>query len=97
MNIIDIWLAANSFRFFPLDDFSRSKSFFSILSFRLPDGHFRHILLYYFRKGKKAVQLQEKLYDVYSEKSLTEHECQNWFARFRSGDFDLKYHITYMR
>ena len=33
---------------------------------------------------------RKKLYDVYSEKSLTERQCQNWFARFRSGDFDLK-------
>ena len=30
------------------------------------------------------------MYDVYSEKSLTERQCQNWFARFRSRDFDLK-------
>ena len=56
----------------------------------IQDGHFRHILLYYFRKGKNAVQAQKKLYDVYGEKSLTERQCQNWFARFRSGDFDLK-------
>ena len=44
-------------------------------------GHFRHILLYYFRKGKNAVQPRENFYDVYGEKS---------FARFRSGDFNLK-------
>ena len=56
----------------------------------IPDGHFRHILLYYFRKGKNAVQARKKLYDVYGEKSLTERQCQNWFARFRSGDFHLK-------
>ena len=56
----------------------------------IPDGHFRHILLYYFRKGKNAVQARKKLYDVYGEKSLTERECQNWFPRFRSGDFHLK-------
>ena len=56
----------------------------------IPDGHFRHILLYYFRKGKNAVQARKKLFDVYGEKSLTERQCQNWFARFRSGDFDLK-------
>ena len=30
------------------------------------------------------------MYDVYGEKSLTERQCQNWFLRFRSGDFDLK-------
>ena len=51
----------------------------------IPDGNFCHILLYYFRKGKNAVQAQKKLYDVYGEKSLTGGQCQNWFARFRSG------------
>ena len=56
----------------------------------IPGGHFRHILLYYFRKDKNAVQARKKLYDVYGEKSLTERECQNWFARLCSGDFDLK-------
>ena len=56
----------------------------------IPDGHFRHILLYYFRKGKNAVQARKKLYDVYGEKSLMEHQCQNWFPRFRPEDFDLK-------
>ena len=57
---------------------------------QISDGHFRHILLYNFRKGKNAVQARKKLYDVYSEKSLTERQYQNWFSRFRSGDFDLK-------
>ena len=38
----------------------------------IPGGHFRHILLYYFQKGKNAVQGRKKLYDVYGEKSLTE-------------------------
>ena len=56
----------------------------------IPDAHFRHILLYYFRKRKSAVQAWKNLYDVYSEKWLTERQCQNWFARFRSGNFDLK-------
>ena len=32
----------------------------------------------------------EKFYDVYGEKSLTERQCQNWVAHFRSGDFHLK-------
>ena len=56
----------------------------------IPDGHFCHILLYYLRKGKNAEQARKKLYDVFDEKSLTERQGQNWFARFRSGDFDLK-------
>ena len=46
--------------------------------------------LYYFRKGKNVVQARKKLYDVYGEESLTERQCQNWSARFSSGDFDLE-------
>ena len=57
---------------------------------KIPDGRFRHILLYYFRKGKNAVQARKKLYDFYGKKSLTERQCQNWFNRFCSRDFDLK-------
>ena len=54
------------------------------------DAHFRHILLYYFRKGKKASQAHKKLYAVYKNEALKERQCQNWFAKFRSGDFSLK-------
>ena len=57
---------------------------------KIPDTHFRHILLYYFRKSKNAVQARKKLYDVHGEKSLTERQFQNWLARFCSGDFYLK-------
>ena len=57
---------------------------------KIPDGHFRYIILHYFRKGKNAVQVRKKQYGVHGEQSLTERQYQNWFARFRSGDFDLK-------
>ena len=56
----------------------------------IPDRHFRHILLYYIRIGKNALQAWKKLYDIYGEKWLTECQCQNWFAHFRLGGFDLK-------
>ena len=36
------------------------------------------------------MKARKKLHDVYDEKSLTERQCRNWFARFCSGDFDLK-------
>jgi len=52
--------------------------------------HFRHILLFYYRKGKNAVQDRKNLSDVYGEGALTVRQCQNWFAKFRSGNFDLK-------
>ncbi|GFV48376.1 histone-lysine N-methyltransferase SETMAR [Trichonephila clavipes] len=52
--------------------------------------HFRHILLFYFRKGKNASQAHKKLCAVYGDEALKERQCQNWFAEFRSGDFSLK-------
>nr|BAO79485.1 transposase [Campsomeris sp. Cas_Ok01] len=54
------------------------------------DVHFRHILLYYFRKGKNASQAQKKLCAVYGDEALKERQRRNWFERFRSGDFSLK-------
>ena len=52
--------------------------------------HFRHILLYYFRKGVNASKAHKKLCAVYGDEALKERQCQNWFAKFRSGDFSLK-------
>ena len=36
------------------------------------------------------MQDRKQFHNAYGEKLLTEPQCQNWFARFRSGDFDLK-------
>lgn len=52
--------------------------------------HFRHILLFYYRKGKNAVHARKKLSEVYGNDVLTERQCQNWFAKFRSGKFDVE-------
>lgn len=51
--------------------------------------HFRHVLLFYFRKGKTARQACEKLRKVYGDKSLKQRQCQRWFKKFNEGDFDL--------
>lgn len=51
--------------------------------------HYRHILLFYFRKGKNAVQAHKKICDVYGEDSLKLRQCQNWFSKCRSGDLIL--------
>ncbi|GFX39014.1 histone-lysine N-methyltransferase SETMAR [Trichonephila clavipes] len=40
--------------------------------------------------GKNAVQARKKLTDVYGEGVLTVRQCQNWFAKFRSGNFDVE-------
>lgn len=51
--------------------------------------HYRHILLFYFKKGKRAAEVHKKICSVYGAGALTERVCQKWFAKFRSGDFDL--------
>ncbi|GFY02127.1 histone-lysine N-methyltransferase SETMAR [Trichonephila clavipes] len=43
-----------------------------------------------FEKGKNAVQAKKKLTDVYREGVLAVRQCQNWFAKFRSGNFDVE-------
>lgn len=51
--------------------------------------HMRHVLLYYFRKGKNARQACEKLRKVYGDHALQERQCQRWFTKFRAGNFDV--------
>jgi transposase len=52
--------------------------------------HLQHILLFYHQKGENAVQARKKLSDVYEEDVFTKRQCQNWFGKFRSGNFDVE-------
>jgi len=54
------------------------------------EEHIRHILFYYFKKGKKGTEAREKLRRVYGRNVVKERQCQNWFARFCDGDFSVK-------
>ena len=52
--------------------------------------HFQHIMLYYFKKGKNAIEMQKKkICVVYGEGAVADRMCQEWFAKFRAGDFSL--------
>ena len=51
--------------------------------------HFRHIMLYYFKKGKNATEMHGKICAVYGEGAVTDRTCHKWFAEFRGGDFSL--------
>jgi len=42
--------------------------------------------LFYFRKGKNTTQTRKKICAVYGESAVSEHVCQNWFAKFRADD-----------
>ena len=51
--------------------------------------HFRHIMLYYFKKGKNATETHKKICAVYGEGAVTDRTCQKWFSKFRAGGFSL--------
>ena len=51
--------------------------------------HFQHTMLYYFKKGKNATEMQKKICVVYGEGAMTDWTCQKWFAKFCAGDFLL--------
>ena len=50
----------------------------------------RGVLLHYFSIKKTAAQSHRILVEVYGEHALVERTCRKWFARFKSGDFDLE-------
>jgi histone-lysine N-methyltransferase SETMAR len=54
-----------------------------------PDkNHIRHIMLYFFHRKKSAAEAARKICKTYPN-AISERQCQEWFKRFREGDFDL--------
>ena len=39
-------------------------------------------MLYYFKKGKNATEMQKEMYEVHGEGAMTEWMCHKWFAKF---------------
>lgn len=50
----------------------------------------RYILKFYFKKGKNASHAAKKICEVYGEGAVSDRTAREWFARFRSGNFDVK-------
>lgn len=50
----------------------------------------RVCLLFSFKNGFNATKTTEMVNNAFGEGSMTERTAQSWFARFRSGDFDLE-------
>ena len=43
--------------------------------------HFWCIMLYYFKKGKNATEMQKKICAVYGEDAMTDQMCQKWVCK----------------
>lgn len=52
------------------------------------ETHIRHCMLYEFHKGNNATTATKNICDTYPD-ALDVRKCQHWFAKFRSGDFEL--------
>ena len=52
--------------------------------------HIRHIMLYHFEKGWKAVISRSQRIFWRRKSTINESRCRKWFARFKSGDNSLE-------
>ena len=52
--------------------------------------HFRHLMLYKFRKGSSVTIATKNICAVYGENVLSSRTCRKWFQRFRAGNFCLE-------
>ena len=50
----------------------------------------RYVMLFYYKKGKNAAQTCRQICEVYGADAVSERRTQEWFVRFRSGNFDVK-------
>ena len=52
--------------------------------------HYRHILLFYLKKGKNASQALNKLCSVYGKDAISLRSYQRWFEKFWSGNLSVE-------
>lgn len=51
--------------------------------------HMREALLFLFNLKKNATEAHQMLVDAYIQRALSLRTCQEWFKRFKAGDFDV--------
>ena len=63
----------------------------AILTLKMEENmqYFWHIMLYYFRKGNNATEMQKRMCAVCGEGAVTDPTRQKWFAEFRAGGVSL--------
>ncbi|GFY44378.1 histone-lysine N-methyltransferase SETMAR [Trichonephila inaurata madagascariensis] len=53
-------------------------------------SHIHHIMLYHFEKGWKAAQSFRDFNELFGKGIISESQCREWFACFKSGDTSLE-------
>ncbi|UYV78809.1 hypothetical protein LAZ67_16002855 [Cordylochernes scorpioides] len=57
--------------------------------FRAKSAHLREVLLFAFNWKKSATEAHRMLEEVYGDHALSKSQCNRWFKKFQSGDFEL--------
>lgn len=52
--------------------------------------HLRELLIYFFNLKKSAAEAHRLLLEAYGEAALSERSCQEWFQKFKKGEFYVK-------
>uniref|UniRef100_A0A914E6J2 Mos1 transposase HTH domain-containing protein n=1 Tax=Acrobeloides nanus TaxID=290746 RepID=A0A914E6J2_9BILA len=47
-------------------------------------------MLYHYEKGWTAAQSFRDLNELYGERTISERQCREWFASFKTGDTSLE-------
>ena len=51
--------------------------------------HFRHILLFEFNRGAKAVEAARNICAMYGDNAIGKSMARKWFSRFKEDRFDI--------
>ncbi|EFN84025.1 Histone-lysine N-methyltransferase SETMAR, partial [Harpegnathos saltator] len=52
--------------------------------------HFRHVMLYCFKRGFTASQTLNEMFSVYGDACVTHQTVRKWYRRFEAGDFNME-------
>ena len=52
--------------------------------------HYRHSMLFFYRKGKNVTQTTNKIWAIYGDGAIAERIVRKWFPKFKADDFNLE-------
>lgn len=53
-------------------------------------ARYKHLMLFFYRKGKNVTQAANKIRAVYADGAIVERIVRKWFARFKADDSNLE-------